>query len=199
LALLMQSAWALLLARLSGRDEVLLGWRHDGREDYPYFAGAVGVFEKTLPLNLSVNTEQSFAQWLPSLAAHLEEHRTWQEYWAPELQPAAARPAYGFAVQHLSPAQSVAALQWSAQGVETGRGDVFELLMQLQQTAEGDVRGLALEYAVQRYSAASMQVLLEQYRTLLGNLLGDADVPLGHVCCRSVLPRGRIPLPRRWH
>lgn len=191
LALLMQSAWALLLARLSGRDEVLLGWRHDGREDYPYFAGAVGVFEKTLPLNLSVNTEQSFAQWLPSLAAHLEEHRTWQEYWAPELQPAAARPAYGFAVQHLSPAQSVAAPQWSAQGVETGRGDVFELLMQLQQTAEGDVRGLALEYAVQRYSAASMQVLLEQYRTLLGNLLGDADVPLGQVSLLSEAERQR--------
>ena len=199
---LMQSVWWLLLARLSGRDEVLMGWRHDGREDYEYFSGAIGVFEKTLPLNLPVEAERSFAQWLPTVAARLEEHRLWQEYWAPELQPAAARPAYGFALHRQAQPVAIGATRYTAQPVETGRGGVFELLLQVQLNAENVASAVALEYAAQRYSAASMQALLDQYITLLGQLVADANVPLRAISLLSEAERQRLlsinPSARAW-
>ncbi|NER61870.1 non-ribosomal peptide synthetase, partial [Pseudomonas sp. MAFF212428] len=48
----LQAAWWALLARISGREQFVAGWRHDGRKDYAFFEHSIGVFEKTLPLAL---------------------------------------------------------------------------------------------------------------------------------------------------
>jgi hypothetical protein len=76
--------------------------RHDSRGDYDYFAHVIGMFEKTLPLCVQLPASAPFSEWLGELAARLEAHRTWQEYWVPELAPDAAHPAYGFAVARAS-------------------------------------------------------------------------------------------------
>lgn len=50
LATLLQGAWWVLLGRLSGLEQALVGVRHDSRGDYEYFANAIGVFEKPAAL-----------------------------------------------------------------------------------------------------------------------------------------------------
>lgn len=132
LATLLQGAWWVLLGRLSGLEQALVGVRHDSRGDYEYFANAVGVFEKTLPLCVSLPASVAFSEWLSELAAGLEAHRAWQEYWTPDLAPD-ARPVYGFTLGQASGARSSGDLNWAPEPMLV-QADAFELLLQVQLT-----------------------------------------------------------------
>ena len=179
LAMLLQGAWWVLLGRLSGLEQALVGVRHDSRSDYEYFANAVGVFEKTLPLCVSLPATASFSEWLDELAARLEAHRTWQEYWAPELAPEVARPAYGFTLGSAHPGGSSGGLNWAASESVLVAADPFELLMRVQLN-EGHAT-LNLHYASSRYSPASASAVLEQYGVLLASILAAPQTALAQL------------------
>ncbi|MDR6958680.1 amino acid adenylation domain-containing protein [Pseudomonas brassicacearum] len=180
LATLLQGAWWVLLGRLSGREQALVGVRHDSRSDYEYFASAVGVFEKTLPLCVPLPATQSFNEWLVALAARLEEHRTWQEYWAPELSPDAAHPVYGFTVAQASRAQDSSGLHWAPVSVPV-RADGFECLLQVQLNGAEQLVGIDLYYASALYSPVSASAVLEQYGVLLTSILAAGHTPLAQL------------------
>lgn len=170
-ATLLQGAWWVLLGRLSGLDQALVGLRHDSRADYEYFANAVGVFEKTLPLSLELPGSARFSDWLGQLAARLEEHRTWQEYWTPELAPDAARPAYGFSLGQIGVAASSGGLRWDAADAVQVQPDAFELLLQVQLDDNQRLAGVGLQYAASRYSPAAANAVLEQFGVLLSAIV----------------------------
>ncbi|QXH93236.1 amino acid adenylation domain-containing protein [Pseudomonas ogarae] len=181
LATLLQGAWWALLGRLSGLEQALVGVRHDSRDDYEYFANAVGVFEKTLPLCVSLPATVSFSEWLGELAARLEAHRTWQEYWAPELSPDAAYPAYGFTVGQASPAGNSGGLNWVASAPARVPAEPFELLLQVQLNGAQRLAAVDLYYACSRYSAASANAVLEQYGVLLDSILAAPHAALAQL------------------
>ncbi|WP_454563825.1 non-ribosomal peptide synthetase [Pseudomonas sp. AIG] len=170
-ATLLQAAWWVLLGRLSGLDQVLVGLRHDSRADYEYFANAVGVFEKTLPLSLELPGGARFSDWLGQLAARLEEHRTWQEYWTPELAPDAARPAYGFSLGPIGVAAGSGGLRWGAADAVQVQADAFEWLLQVQLDGHQRLAGIGLQYAASRYSPAAANAVLEQFGVLLSAIV----------------------------
>lgn len=170
-ATLLQGAWWVLLGRLSGLDQALVGLRHDSRADYEYFANAVGVFEKTLPLSLEMPGSARFSDWLGQLAARLEEHRTWQEYWTPELAPDAARPAYGFSLGQIGVAASSGGLRWNAADAVQVQPDAFELFLQVQLDDNQRLAGVGLQYAASRYSPAAANAVLEQFGVLLSAIV----------------------------
>ena len=189
-SVLLQAAWWLLLGRLSGHEQVLVGVRHDSREDYEYFNDAVGVFAKTLPLNLSLTANNTFSAWVAELAARLDEHRTWQEYWSPELAPAAAGPAYGFAVGRATPATTSAGLQWTPGS--TVREALFELMLELETDAAGSAQALRLHYNPSRYSVQGMQGLLAQLCVLLENIVANAHAELGQLSVLGAAEQQRL-------
>ncbi len=180
LATLLQGAWWVLLGRLSGLEQALVGVRHDSRGDYEYFAHAVGVFEKTLPLCVSLPASVAFSQWLSELAAGLEAHRTWQEYWTPDLAPD-ARPAYGFTLGQASGARSSGGLNWAAPEPMLTQADAFELLLQVQLDDAQRLAAVDLSYASSRYSLASASVVLEQYAELLASILAAPQTALAQL------------------
>jgi hypothetical protein len=176
LSTLLQGAWWLLLGRLSGSDQALVGIRHDSRGDYDYFANAIGVFEKTLPLCVPLSPSAPFSEWLGALATRLEAHRTWQEYWVPELAPDAAHPAYGFAVARASFVHSDGGLKWT--GSSLVQTDPLELLLKVQLDDAQQLVAIDLHYADARYSQAAASAVLEQYDMLLASIAADAQTPL---------------------
>ncbi|WP_434559880.1 non-ribosomal peptide synthetase [Pseudomonas sp. R1-6] len=176
---LLQGAWWVLLGRLSGSDQALVGVRRDSRSDYDYFASAIGVFEKTLPLCVPLPPNAPFSEWLVQLAAGLEAHRTWQEYWVPELAPYAAYPAYGFAIGRASFVHSDAGLKW--QESLPVRTDPLELLLQVRLEDAQQLAAIDLQYADARYSKATASTVLEQYDVLLASILADAQTPLAQL------------------
>jgi amino acid adenylation domain-containing protein len=179
LTTLLQGAWWLLLGRLSGSDQALVGVRHDSRSDYDYFAHAIGMFEKTLPLCIPLPASAPFSEWLGELAMRLEAHRTWQEYWTPELAPDAAHPAYGFAVAAASFVHGDNSLEWT--GSSPVQADPLELLLQVQLDDAQRLAAIDLQYADARYSQAAATAVLEQYDVLLASILAATQTPLAQL------------------
>lgn len=180
----LQAAWWLLLARLSGRADFIAGWRHDGRADYEFFEQTLGLFEKTLPLHVVIDLQLPFEQCLAPLAAVLEQHRTWQEYYPSEGH--APAPQYGFAVRRLPTDCEGRGAHWTG-ALAAHLAPGLELLLQVGTGAAGTPEQLSLTFD-QHYSSDAMHGLLDQYRVLLQSvvaapstaafalpLLGDAE------------------------
>jgi natural product biosynthesis luciferase-like monooxygenase protein len=64
---LLQGAWAMLLARFTGEDDVIFGATRSGRREQE--AGVVGCLINTLPVRITVDGEACIAEWLAELRA----------------------------------------------------------------------------------------------------------------------------------
>ncbi|NKQ37394.1 MAG: amino acid adenylation domain-containing protein [Chloroflexi bacterium] len=74
-----QGAWALLLHRYSGRDDVLFGATVSGRPpELPGSEQMVGLFINTLPVRVQINREQTTLEWLKSLQMQQIELRQYE-------------------------------------------------------------------------------------------------------------------------
>jgi amino acid adenylation domain-containing protein/non-ribosomal peptide synthase protein (TIGR01720 family) len=73
---LVQGAWALLLARCSGEDDVVFGATVSGRgADLPGMEGRVGLFINTLPVRVRVPHDAPLLSWLGALQERQAEMR----------------------------------------------------------------------------------------------------------------------------
>ena len=76
---LVQGAWAVLLSRYSGDEEVVYGNTVSGRPaDLVGIGSMVGMFINTLPVRVKVDAEQSLVSWLKQLQAQLAEMRQYE-------------------------------------------------------------------------------------------------------------------------
>lgn len=91
-----QAGWWSFLARLSGVTTLVGGWRHDCRQDYEVMAGALGVFDKVLPVFTAWPSELSFIDGVSSLSRQLAQHVESQEYWPVDDLPTRAHLSVGF-------------------------------------------------------------------------------------------------------
>lgn len=71
--------WALLMARSIGNPEVVLTRTSRGRA-YEELDRSVGLFEKSLPVNLRISLEAPFLAGVRAWAREIEEGEDWQEY-----------------------------------------------------------------------------------------------------------------------
>ncbi|BAY23352.1 amino acid adenylation domain-containing protein [Calothrix sp. NIES-2100] len=76
---LVQGAWALLLSRYSGEDDVVFGANTSGRPvSLPGVESAVGLFVNTLPVRVRVNGDESIISWLKNLQAEQAQARQYE-------------------------------------------------------------------------------------------------------------------------
>src|SRR5690606_30187812 len=76
---IVQGAWALLLSRYSGEEDVLFGATVSGRPaDLPGAETMVGLFINTLPVRVKVDEGQPVAGWLKGLQARSVEMRQYE-------------------------------------------------------------------------------------------------------------------------
>ncbi|WP_343716268.1 amino acid adenylation domain-containing protein [Inquilinus sp.] len=169
----LQAAWWALLARISGRAELVAGWQHDCRRDYDAFAYTIGPFEKVLPLRLTADPAEPFAAFLDRLAPVLDSHRGWQEHWPVEAPGRSDHLVAGFRIA----SQAADRGAWRLVSADGTRP--FELALQADLAEDGSLRALALHWDGGRYDAAAMETLLEQVVTLLSGLPDQLDTPLG--------------------
>ena len=181
----LQAAWWLLLARISGRERYVGGWRHDARRDYEFFAQTPGLFEKTLPLGIAPAMNQPFASWLDALATRLEEHAAWQEY-CPET--AHGQLTYGFALRAAGRRYSAGGLQWQAMEVADA-APAFEVVLNV--LPDEDALALRLDYQPGRHGEGAMQRLLSHYQVLLQSLVATPDASLAELDLLSETERAQ--------
>ena len=76
---IIRGAWALLLSRYSGEQDVLFGVTVSGRPvELPGVESIVGLFINTLPLRVQVLEEESIAQWLQQLQKQQAEMQQYE-------------------------------------------------------------------------------------------------------------------------
>ncbi len=172
---LLQGVWWLLLARLNGQSRFIGGWQHDCRCDYEPMQGAVGVFDKVLPVVVDIAADESFASWVGRLDRTAQEHVDEQEYWAVDKPPLTTHLVVGFA-SHAAPRRYGSQPQWQVIGLP-GPMPCFELSLQAAWQADG--AGLLLHADAVRYSQATLERLLPQYVTLLQAVLAQPEAPVG--------------------
>ncbi len=173
---LLQGAWWLLLARLTGFDTFIAGWLHDCRQDYPIMADAVGVFEKILPLVVDIDADMPFAQWLQTLAGTLNDHIEAQEYCAIDAEEVLAHFNTGFSFYAATTAAGAPHWQVSA---APGFHPCFELALHIDWSAE--TAGLLVQAKPSCYSPAALERLLEQYLTLLQSIVSTPHAPVSQL------------------
>ena len=172
LDMVLQAAWWLLLARLDGQPAQVVNWCHDSRGDYAYFADSAGVYHKQLPVLVDYQAEQPLRTWLHGLAAQLEQHAVWQEYFTPEQTPALEPAAIGF---RLIPACPPLAGGWQVVGMDAPMVGP-DLLLQVD--SDRAAPQALLQYWASWHSPALAQLLLEQYVTLLASIAQTPDAAL---------------------
>ncbi len=172
---LLHAVWWLLLARLDGTGRFLGGWQHDCRRDYEPMQGAVGVFDKVLPMVVDVSAQESFSGWIGRFDAALAAHVDVQEYWAVDAPPLAAHTVVGFA-SHETPPPRGTDSRWRLTGLP-GPMPCFELAMQVAWQAQSPELSLHADAA--HYSEAAVERLLLQFVTLLEAVVAQPDASVG--------------------
>jgi thioesterase domain-containing protein len=76
LSAMVQAAWALVLARHSGQDDIVFGATVPGRPaDLPGIETTLGLFVNTLPIRVQVHGDQPLLDWMKEVQGQLEETR----------------------------------------------------------------------------------------------------------------------------
>lgn len=168
----LHAAWLVLLARQTqGADAHddgahLSGWQHDCRRDYDMLQGAVGRFDKVLPLAMRIDTDLAFSAVVQQLEAVKQNHRDLQEHAPADHE---THPAIGFTCVEAAAAFEHAGLP--------GPSPQFELALQIG--LDGSSLSTTLHYEGHRYDAAAVRALLGQYQTLLGAALVQPQQAVG--------------------
>ncbi|NUT51344.1 MAG: amino acid adenylation domain-containing protein, partial [Saccharothrix sp.] len=179
---IVQGAWALLLARSSGRRDVCFGATVSGRPaDLPGVDGITGIFINTLPVRVPVDGAAPVAGWLRAIQDAQVESRRFEHVPLTRVQ------------------------EWS--GVERGT-DLFSSVVVFENypadlTGAAGLRELSavettsfplsatvypaeqlsvlLGYEPAMFDAATVERLGERLRTLLVGLIADGDRPVADV------------------
>ncbi|HJX26988.1 MAG TPA: condensation domain-containing protein [Thermoanaerobaculia bacterium] len=84
---LVQGAWALLLSRMTGSDDVVFGTTVSGRPaDLPGVESIIGLFINTLPVRMEVRPGQRLQEWLAALQQRQVEIRRFEHSPLVEVQ-----------------------------------------------------------------------------------------------------------------
>ncbi|MDQ0045095.1 non-ribosomal peptide synthetase [Variovorax boronicumulans] len=168
---LLQAAWWTLLARLTGFGRFTGGWQHDCRRDYEVMQGAIGVYEKVLPLRVEIGAEEPFADWLARFAAQARTHVEAQEYGVLDAAADAAHLAVGFALR--APDDLPASWQVAQR---PGPLACFELALEVEWSAQHAV--FALHASEGRYAEPALERMLQQLLVLLQAVAESPATPV---------------------
>ena len=80
---LMLTAWAVLLGRLAGQQQVALTVIHESRG--PELENALGLFEQGLPVRFDLDTQATLLEQSKAIAATFERSAGWQDYYTHDL------------------------------------------------------------------------------------------------------------------
>ncbi|MFR9676989.1 amino acid adenylation domain-containing protein, partial [Streptomyces sp. TR06-5] len=194
-----RGAWAFLLSRYSGTDEVVLGVTTPGRpSDLPGAVGMVGLLINTLPLRVGVPAATDWPTWLGTLQrgyARLQEH----EY-SPLLQ-----------VQRWSGIGSGEALFESVLTVEDDRADTGKSPLRMVRTWEeshaayplsvvattGSRLSLTVHYDTARFASPTVERMIGHLRQITTELVQRPQARLGELA--MVTPAEFSRLVHEWN
>ncbi len=192
-----QGAWALLLSRYSGQQDVCFGATVSGRPaDLAGVDAITGVFINTLPVRMQVEDGARITEWLQQLQSAQVQSRRFEHLPLTRLQAWSAVPggtnlfdnvvifenypiadnddaAYGLRVREL-------------QAVETTN---YPLCVTVY---PGQPLQIVLGYDAALFDAATAQRMVEHFGVLLAGIAADSDRPLSEIPMLTAAQRQQV-------
>jgi amino acid adenylation domain-containing protein len=182
------AAWALVLGRLSGQDEVVIGTPSAGR-DHPQTHGLIGYFVNTLPLRVSLDPTASLSALVDKVREQVLSALQRQDLALPQILQAVSptrSPAYNPLFQTLLTVEQDDAQDWNLPGLNV------EPLAEIGQTKAkvdltlslvlkgGEITG-GVEYATALFDPATVSRLQGHLLAVFQTMIEKPDAPLGQV------------------
>jgi amino acid adenylation domain-containing protein len=178
LASLLLAAWSLLLGRLSGRQDLVVGTVFDGRK-YEEIVQAVGPFSRFVPVRSSLAAAVPFADLVRQVAATLREAEKWQEYFGwRETGPEEAGFSVAFELDPELAPVDVAGLRFD---LERRRAVIDRFELKLNAALRSGRLSLEIEYDPEHYREEDVTILLAQLRALLTQAMAQPETPQGEM------------------
>ena len=182
-----QGAWAMVLARYAGEDDVVFGTTVAGRPpELPGVEDAVGAFINTVPVRVRIEPGVPLLAWLAALQAAQVEAREHEH--APLVQvqgwsevPRGTPLFESFITFQNYPVDASAASSglFGVADVWTAEQDSFPLSLAIA----GDHEGLAIDvsFDAARFGAPAVEAMIGHYRALLDGIAADPDRAVGRI------------------
>ncbi|WP_434453309.1 amino acid adenylation domain-containing protein [Lentzea sp. E54] len=180
----MEGCWAVLLGRLTGRDDVVFGTVSSGRPpELPGMESMVGVFMHTLPVRVRLDPWQPFAAMLTDLQERLAAMEEHQHLGLAEVQRATGVGELFDTVvsYHNYPVDDVDRLAGVLPGVTVlgWQARVISEYPLALGVFPGDRVRLQAQYRPDVFEKSFVDSLVERFVRLLDQLVTAPDVPLG--------------------
>lgn len=178
---LIQGAWALLLSRRSGADDVVFGSVVSGRPtDYPGVESTVGLFINTLPVRVRVPSDAVLLSWLKRLQEQQAESRSFEFSPLVEIQGWSGVPRGQHLFESVLIFQNIPLSISLSEPVSklrvVGMKSIERTNYPLTVVVEPGPRLLIkIVYNCRRFDAVTVTRLIEHFQRLLTNMIADPE------------------------
>jgi natural product biosynthesis luciferase-like monooxygenase protein/amino acid adenylation domain-containing protein/FkbM family methyltransferase len=198
---LFQGAWALLLGRYRGDDDVVFGAVSAGRPaELPGAESMLGVFVGSVPVRVRLRPEAEAAPWLREIQAEQARARRFDHFALRQIQewsglPPGERLFDTLLVFQNYPLREVESARLGGLELRDLRGVPADTALGHALMLEVDVRGeagLSLAFDGERWDAASAGRALEHLQSILDAIAADPDARLRDLPLLSAAERAQV-------
>ncbi|MBW4698401.1 MAG: amino acid adenylation domain-containing protein [Aphanocapsa lilacina HA4352-LM1] len=187
LDMVLLAGWGILLGRLSGASDVLIGVGCDGRP-YPELQQAMGPLAKYLPVHCRLG-EEPFAAVLAQVADEAHQGRRWQEYFAWQNLDQMPFWPFGFDYRNRPDAWVVADVRFALQRQSA---PIDRCKVELVCVRVGEALSAQLVYDADLLAAEAVEPLLGRWQALLADAAEQPQLPPGRLAVLGEDERRRL-------
>ena len=178
------SCWQILLWRLTGQPDMIVGAAYDGRI-HKELEETLGLLARFLPLRCHLDESFRFSDILAQTKAAANEIREWQEYFALEDVSGLARNSseliffpFEFTFEEQAATYSVSGASFS---ISTEYVCIDRFKMKLSCVLRDDSLDTEFHYDTNLYEADDIKRLAGQFHALLESAVNQPEVPIGEL------------------
>lgn len=187
---LVQTAWALIVARTTNADDVVFGVARAGRHFHPHAMFGLGMFMTTVPMRCQVDPETPVLQWLKAFRTGTLGVREHEHYSLAEIQTLTPIPS-GIDLfssllvierDYLYQAKKAKDAQWATRAVELRENAGYPLVLTSHEAPDGSLRA-TLTIDPTWVEPAAAKRALDRFQQVMWSLLevleGSAEATVG--------------------
>ncbi|RNB59090.1 amino acid adenylation domain-containing protein [Brevibacillus gelatini] len=195
---IVQGAWALLLSRYSGQDDIVFGATVSGRPaDLPGVETMIGLFINTLPVRVQIRQDESVISWLKSLQQQQAEFRQY------EYTPLVEIQGWSDVPRGQSLFESILVFENTPVGQSGGGGESAISIVDVhseEQTnypftlvaASGKTIDIKVKFDESQFELSAIERVLDQLHSLLVSIAKNARQRLADVSLISESERHQV-------
>src|SRR5215475_5633833 len=193
LSVLLLACWNIILTRITGEPDIVVGAAYDGRSDEE-LEGAIGPYARYLPIRFCSDATLTFNKALSQINESVANAYAWQECFSWDLIPSPAAstlPSYFpfcFDFQSLPPGFIAGDLKFT---ILRQQSCIDRFNLKLSCVEREDSLAFEFHYDANLFDASYINCLADQYLTLVRSVLEAPETPVGRLNLLS-------PSQRQW-